>query len=246
MSDIALVLGPVLFREFEVPARINFGGRQRVVVHALPGGARVIDVLGRDDAQISFAGIFSGVDATLRARTLNELRSAGVSMALTWDVFFYTVVIAELRADYHNGWWIPYHIVCTVLQDEASVSSIMPVSLASNIGADMNAAASYAANAGLDVSELQSALIGPGVTPFGTETSATAQILLAATQATIRAAMDRANDVVQCSDLAIGNSAQNGATNLLSAADAMGQLSSLVPASSYVSRLTVNLANVSA
>ena len=70
MSDVALVLGPVLFREFEVPARINFGGRQRVVVHALPGGARVIDVLGRDDAQISFAGIFSGIELRLCAPAL--------------------------------------------------------------------------------------------------------------------------------------------------------------------------------
>ena len=70
MSDIALLLGPVAFQDFELPANIGFGGEQRLAVHCLPGGARVIDVLGRDDAEITFSGIFSGSDATLRARTL--------------------------------------------------------------------------------------------------------------------------------------------------------------------------------
>jgi hypothetical protein len=246
MFDIALVLGPVLFREFEVPSRINFGGRQRVAVHALPGGERVIDVLGRDDAQISFAGIFSGVDATLRARTLNELRSEGLPMALTWDVFFYTVIITELHADYHNGSWVPYHVVCTVLRDEASISSSIPVSLTSIINADIGAAATYASNAGLDVSVLKSTLIGSDAGPLGTQGFAATQTLLATTQATINTAMGAANDVIQSSNLALSNSAQDGVTNLLGATDAMGQLSSLVSASSYVSRLTVNLANVSA
>ena len=221
MSDVVLVLGPVLFREFEVPARINFGGRQRVVVHALPGGARVIDVLGRDDAQISFAGIFSGTDATLRARTLNDLRSAGAALALTWDTFFYTVLITELQVDYHNGRWLPYHIVCTVLQDEASIAPNLPISLMDLISADMDAAASYASNADLDMSVLQNALVGPGAMCLGTQTSATTQALLGEIQATIRVAMGKANDVIQSSDLALGNAAQDAATNLLCVTDAL-------------------------
>ena len=245
MSDVALVLGPVLFRDFEIPSRINFGGRQRVAVHALPGGERVIDVLGRDDAQINFAGIFSGVDATLRARALDELRSEGLAMALTWDVFFYTVLITELQADYHNGWWVPYHIVCTVLQDEASMVPIIPVSITSIIGADMDTAASYASNAGLDVSVLQSLPIGSGTSGIGTQEFAAAQTLLAATQATIYTAMGTENDVIKCANLGPAKSAQDGATKLLSATDAMGQLSSLVVASSYFSRLAINLANAS-
>jgi hypothetical protein len=245
MSDVVLVLGPVLFTEFEVPARINFGGRQRVVVHALPGGARVIDVLGRDDAQISFSGIFSGIDATLRARTLNDLRSAGVPLALTWDTFFYTVLITELQVDYQNGRWIPYRIVCTVLQDEASITPNIPISLIDIISADMDAAASYGSDAALNMSVLQNALSGPGAMYFGTQTSATTQALLVAIQATIRVAMRKADDIIQSSDLTLGNAAQDGATVLVGATDAMGQLSSLVTVSSYVSRLMVNLMNAS-
>ncbi len=72
--------------------------------------------MGRDDAQIAFSGIFSGSDATLRARILDELRASGLTLPLTWDVFFYTVMISEFHADYRNGWWIPYQITCTVLQ----------------------------------------------------------------------------------------------------------------------------------
>ena len=103
MSDVALLLGPIVFQDFEIPAGINFGGRQRLALHHLPGGFRIINALGRDDAQISFSGIFTGSDATLRARSLDELRVAGIALPLTWDVLFYTVLIAEFRADYCNG-----------------------------------------------------------------------------------------------------------------------------------------------
>lgn len=115
-----LLLGPVAFQDFEIPSGINFGGKQRLALHRLPGGSRVIDALGRDDAQIGFSGVFAGSDATLRARSLDELRVAGIALPLTWDIFFYTVLIADFYADYRNGWWIPYHIICTVVRDEAS------------------------------------------------------------------------------------------------------------------------------
>ena len=72
MPKTSVILGPVLLRDFEVPERISFGGRQAIVVHRLPGGARVIDAMGRDDAEIAFSGIFSGPDATRRARTLDR------------------------------------------------------------------------------------------------------------------------------------------------------------------------------
>ena len=50
----AYSLGSVSFRSFEVPATINVGGAQRLAVHRLLGGIRVIDALGRDDSDISF------------------------------------------------------------------------------------------------------------------------------------------------------------------------------------------------
>jgi hypothetical protein len=40
-----LLIGPVLLEAFELPARVAWGGRQRLAVHRLPGGRRVIDAL---------------------------------------------------------------------------------------------------------------------------------------------------------------------------------------------------------
>jgi hypothetical protein len=104
MSNVALLLGPIAFRNFEVPAAINIGGAQRLAIHRLLGGTRVIDTLGRDDTDISFSGTFSGPDATLRARLIDEMRVSGLSLPLTWDVFFYSVIIRKFEADYRSGW----------------------------------------------------------------------------------------------------------------------------------------------
>lgn len=245
MSDIALILGPVLFRDFEVPARINFGGRQRLVVHRLPGGDRVIDALGHDDAQIGFAGIFTGPDATLRARSLDQLRIAGAALPLTWDVFFYTVIIYDFRADYRNGWWIPFRIICAVVQDEA-VTLVPPlVSLASSVAQDAGAAAQYATMAGFDLSSLTAALAVPDATTRATGAFTALQSSLTSIQSSLSAGMEAASAVIANADLAGGGSAQEGADGLLAATNATGQLSSLVTANSYVGRLSANLVNAS-
>src|SRR5438105_1927567 len=118
MADIALVLGPVILQDFEVSSGVAFGGKQRLAVHNLPGGGRVNDALGRDDAEISISGIFAGSDATVRARLLDQLRVDGQVLDLTWDVYFYSVVIRSFQANYRSAWWIPYHLCCTVVRDE--------------------------------------------------------------------------------------------------------------------------------
>src|SRR3954469_21838480 len=100
MSDGTLLLGPILFQDFEMPERVRWGGAQRLSVHRLPGGARVIDALGRDDFDIAWSGVFSGDDATLRARGLDLMRAEGGVWPLTWNWFFYSVVIAVFQADY--------------------------------------------------------------------------------------------------------------------------------------------------
>jgi hypothetical protein len=245
MSDVALLLGPIVFQDFEVPAGINFGGRQRLALHRLPGGTRVIDALGRDDAQISFSGIFTGSDATLRARSLDELRVAGIALPLTWDVLFYTVLIAEFRADYRNGWWIPYRIVCTVLQDEASALLQTVVSLATAALADIGAAAGYASDAGMDLSPLQTALAAPGATTRGTSAFVTAQSSLADAQSSIGASIDAANATLAGTSVENAGSAQAGAAGLSAATEASGRLTSLVSSGAYIRRTSINLANAS-
>jgi hypothetical protein len=245
MSDVALLLGPIVFRDFEIPSGVNFGGRQRLALHRLPGGSRVIDALGRDDAQINFSGIFTGPDATLRARSLDEMRVSGIALPLTWDVLFYTVLISEFRADYCSGWWIPYRIVCTVLQDEASALFQSVVSLATAVLSDIGVAAGFASDAGVDLSPLQAALTVPSATTRGTSAYTAAQASVIGAQSAIGIAAAAADASLSGVDVANAGSAQAGVAGLLTATDATGALCSLISAGAYVSRTATNLANAS-
>lgn len=114
---MALVLGTFAFSEFEIPASLPFGGRQALKVHRYMGGKRVIDALGPDDAPIQWSGQFRGFTASLRARQLDLMRSAGRPLVLTWGVFVYRVVIESFEADYQAPFEIPYRISCVVLSD---------------------------------------------------------------------------------------------------------------------------------
>lgn len=139
-----LLLGPILFQGFELPESIIWGGAQSLTVHRLPGGARIIDAMGRDDADITWSGIFSGPDATLRARALDLMRADGSVWPLTWDSFFYSAIIARLDIDHCRPNWLPYRISCTILRDEAASLLLLPISLAANVAQDLAQATALA------------------------------------------------------------------------------------------------------
>lgn len=140
-ADTVLTLGDFEFARYEVPEQITFGGEQRLVVHELVGGARVIDAMGRSDAPLEWSGLFQGENALARARYLDGLRVAGQSLILTWDEFMFEVVIASFRADYQRFYQIPYRINCTVLQDLSNpVTSIADAGIDDMIADDMNSA----------------------------------------------------------------------------------------------------------
>ncbi len=115
-----LILGPMAFGAFEMPARLAFGGKQRIATHKLPDGTRVLDRLGRDDAALKWGGTFSGPDAPARARILDLLRAEGAVWPLSWDAFCYLVVIDDFEASYQRPNWVPYRISCTVLEDQSA------------------------------------------------------------------------------------------------------------------------------
>lgn len=223
-----LLLGPVAFDGFEVPGRLGFGGAQRLAVHRLPGGGRVVDALGRDDADLGWSGVFAGPDAAERARMLDALRVAGGPLTLSWDAFLYTVVIARFEASYASPWWIPYRIVCTVLRDEASAVVQAAGALLDGVLADVGVAAG-----GVDVSAVQTALAVSGAAVAGSAAQAAALAALGSVQATVQADMDAAGAALMA------------AADLPSAAAAAGQLAQLADARGYVARAQVNLANAS-
>jgi hypothetical protein len=109
-----VTLGLVTLEAFEIPATIAFGGKQRLAVHDLPGGGRVIDVLGGAETDITFGGIISGSDADTRAQMLDAMRTAGTSLPLSWGEQYFIVIISDAEFDYRKPWWIPYRLRCVV------------------------------------------------------------------------------------------------------------------------------------
>jgi hypothetical protein len=246
MSDIALAVGPVIFQDFEVSSGIGWGGEQRLAVHKLPGGARVIDALGRDDAEITLSGIFSGQDATLRARLLDEMRALGTVLPLTWDVFFYSVVVRAFEADYRNAYWIPYRLHCTVLRDEASALVETALSLASAVLSDVATAAAQSLG-GLDLSGAVSCLSASGATTLGTSAYAQALTSLSSAQSAIGGALEQSGASVSSAGQLLTSTADPlaGSAAVWQAAGAAGQLSGLATARAYVGRAAINLSNAS-
>lgn len=245
MAGIALLLGPILFQGFEVPASVSLGGAQRVAIHRLIGGARVIDTLGRDDADIRFSGVLSGENATLRARTLDELRAAGVPLPITWDVFYYTVILTKFEADYRSGWWIPFRIECTVVRDEAAGVIDSVASLAQSAIGDVLGAATWSSGAVPGLGSLQNALAAPDASTLGSADYVATQASLLSAQNALKQAIGVAEATVTSSTLSSATSAPAGVAALGTVTGAAQQLGGLAIAQGYLGRAATNLANAS-
>ena len=220
MTDF-LLLGPVTFESFELPPRIGFGGAQRLAIHRLPGGARVIDAMGRDDAEIAWSGTFAGPDAADRARLLDLMRAQGAVLALAWDAFAYLVLIARFAAEYERPNWVPYRIACTVLQDQTQPAVAAAAPLAALLAGDLGAAAPAVATA---------AVAAAGATTPGTEAYTAAVAAVGAAQAASVAAR------------AAAGAALLAAADPAVAAEAAGTLAQSADAQGFLGRAAANLA----
>ncbi len=114
---VRLVLGGITFQDFEIPERINFGGRQHAVVHKLMGGNRVVDAMGPDPDDVRWSGRFRGPNAMERAQALDAMRAAGAQVSLSYMSTYLTVLITEFRADPERVYEVPYKITCLVVSD---------------------------------------------------------------------------------------------------------------------------------
>lgn len=165
MAGNCLTLGPVVFREFELPECVTFGGRQRISLHHLGDGDRVVSVLGSEDADIRFSGIFSGSNATTRAIILDELRCSGRVMELIWGEFAYSVIIRSFRAEYRNATWIPYEIVCIVDRNAINGLADASLTLIESALADLRSASDYSSPYGYDLTTPMVAVAGLNAGP---------------------------------------------------------------------------------
>jgi hypothetical protein len=245
MPNTILTIGPVVLQRFEVPDQINIGGKQRLAVHQLTDGRRVIDSLGRDDSNISFRGIFSGSDATMRARLLDVLRVAGEPLPLTWDVFFYTVILSDFQASYERNAWIPYRITCTVLRDEAASSIPVVVSLANIILSDINAAATSASGTSLNFTSLLESLTAVGATTQDTSAHGSAISDLTTMQLSVDAQVVAEETSIQANATSPSTSTQAALQSLSVATQSTQQLAGLTAARGYLGRAAINLNNAS-
>lgn len=122
----------------EIPNCIFYGGSQRIVAHRLADGKKAVEVLGPDENDIWFSGVFSGPDAEARARTFDSLRQSGTIVPLVWQSFRYDVLLRVFKAVYASPWWISYTVGFVVIDQPNTPPS--QVAAARAIEADVRAA----------------------------------------------------------------------------------------------------------
>lgn len=123
-----LTLGGITFDSFSTPSHMPGGGKQTMVIHKLPGGARVIDTLGPDEDNIHWEGFFFSNDAYTKILTLDGMRAAGNVIALTWGGQFRSVIIDHFTYKVRRiPVWIEYTISLVVYQNP-SLGSLTGVS----------------------------------------------------------------------------------------------------------------------
>lgn len=147
--DTTINLGAFQFANFEIPERISWGGSQRIAIHELVGGQRVLDAMGRSDRALTWSGLFRGPNATDRARFLDTMRAQGANQKLTFGQLAYMVKVREFEPEYERFYQIPYRISLEVIADLANpVTALSPPSLDSDIATDYSAASSLAVPVG--------------------------------------------------------------------------------------------------
>lgn len=210
MSDTTVQLGPFTFGRFEVPEEINFGGEQKLAVHVLVGGVRIIDALGEEPAALEWSGHFVGSQALDRALFLDSLRKAGQSLSFTWSEFDYTVVIRRLDCLFRRRYRIPYRISCEVVSDNTQpIAQQVDPDAQQLIGSDIIGATGYAGIIG--DSSLSSLMDGfsSAVSSVGTMTLA-APSALSALMLPLDAVRQRIGTLIDANDVAIDSVAGVG------------------------------------
>lgn len=140
MTD-TLTLGGVAFDGFSTPSNMMFGGRQTMVVHKLPGGARVIDTLGPDEDNITWSGFFFGNGAYNTALTLDGMRASGLVYPLTFAGQFRSVIIHSFVPKIRRlPVWVEYSIDLMVYQNPGlgnlvNVATTIDALILSDLGA---------------------------------------------------------------------------------------------------------------
>lgn len=249
MADTAVILGGVTFTGFEIPEKINFGGRQQVAVHRLIGGSRVVDAMGPDPEPVKWQGQFRGPNALARAQALDEIRRAGAVVELTWFDIFRAVVVTDFHADTERFYEVPYSITCEVIDDGqgaglGAITGGLDALVAADLASATTAASSGSAAASAAVASAQASI--DAVDGLAGASSST----LAGVSASVSSASATLAGIVSVAEAQIGVGAGSASSTFAPdmAAWLTGQLavvqseSVALDTKAYVDRVAVNLA----
>jgi hypothetical protein len=257
----SVTLGPVQFHGLGKPKSMPIGGKHAITVHQLPGGGRVLDAMGPDNADIAWSGYLDGGDASITARALDRLRQSGQAVTLAWDVFSYQVLVSEFTCQTQHI-PMPYKITCKVICDNSQAALLTLTSLALQITADLSdgnpaAVLSVASQAilGGSVTAAGVAAAAPGATTVGSAAYTAAVNALNTASNAIDSATVSVNSVLAAVGASLSSlSAASpvavdtiGMSNQISvASSACGDLAQLCSAGGYVNRAAANLRRASA
>jgi hypothetical protein len=131
---IIIRLGELIFNASEVPQRVNSGGSQMLVKQQLIGGVRVIDALGKNDDDIVFSGLITGIIDQERSKYLDYLRTSGIQVNFTYSSFNYSAVMRDYKPDLRMGYKNYYTITLTIIEDlNAPITIAIPTSFSDEI-----------------------------------------------------------------------------------------------------------------
>jgi hypothetical protein len=254
-----VTLGPVVFLGQEVPESIQIGGAQSLKVHKFPGGSRVIDAMGRDDAPLTWSGIMLGAGAEQRMLLLDSLRVAGQTVTLSFGTSSYQVVVSDFRGDYKRTNWCPYSITCEVLQDNSAQFGSPILSAFAQITGD---AGSALGSIPADLPDIASAVGGAQAALAVTGAISQGSSAFAAATSALGSAEDAVTGGIASAGATLAGLASGAVgilgtgtgfgevsatvTNMASAVTSSGDVAGLVTASGYLGRTITNLANVGA
>lgn len=250
MSDTLVILGGVVFQAFEIPEKINFGGKQTLAVHKLIGGQRIIDAMGADPAPISWSGKFRGGAALGRAQSIDAMRITGLPVSLSWLGLTYSVVISEFKAETEKYYEVPYTVTCEVVTDPNQLAASPISSLTALVTGDLSAALAFPEAAALAPVAALSALVSAQPTLNGAPASVTTPLIAAVgtAQDAISSAEAVSDAVLSscpptgCAGVVAGQgTALSNAAALQASINACASESDLQNAYALVTRIGVNL-----
>lgn len=250
-----LVLGDFEFLDFEVPERLALPGRQKIVLHQMVGGKRVIDVLGVEYDPLTWSGVFTGSQAGDRVKALECMRDAGKELTLTLDDYSFSVVITSFVPVYEFIYRRSYTIEVAIVACNASPLRVDALTGALQGLLDSDIGQALGLSDVIDVSTVTAAVTTvqsavKQVTDFAHATVEQVQSVfrpLIAAQAIVQQQITQlesaANDITSLGGLVPGNPISKTVSNLLSQADQSTRIPALYSLQNVLGRLNKNVSS---